>query len=113
MVVGRHAVADIYDCKCNIDDLELIKTILLLSAKEANLHVVDVVFHKFEPVGISGVVVLSESHITIHTWPEHNFVATDAFTCGSKMNPKEVLNIIAKKLNSNNYEIKDFNRGEI
>lgn len=113
MVVGRHAIADIYDCKVNIDDLELIKNILLESAKEANLHVVDIVFHEFEPVGISGVVVLAESHIAIHTWPEYNFVAADAFTCGDKMDPRVVLNIIAKKLNSSNHEIKDFNRGEI
>ena len=113
MVVGKHAVIDIYDCKVNIDDLDIIKNILLESAKEAALHVVDIVFHKFEPIGISGVVVLAESHIAIHTWPEYNFVAADAFTCGTKMDPKEVLSIIAKKLESSSHEIKDFNRGEI
>ena len=62
MVVGKHAIIDINDCKVNIDDLELIKKILLDSAKEASLNVVDIVFHKFEPIGISGVVVLAESH---------------------------------------------------
>ena len=113
MVVGKHSIIDIYDCKVDIDNIELIKTILLESAKEASLNVVDIVFHKFEPIGISGVVVLAESHIAIHTWPEYNFVAADAFTCGDKMDPKIVLEIIAKKLNSSNYEIKDFNRGEI
>lgn len=113
MVVGKHAIIDINDCKVDIDDLEIIKKILLDSAKEANLNVVDIVFHEFEPIGISGVVVLAESHIAVHTWPEYNFVAADAFTCGTKMDPKVVLEIIAKKLNSNNYKIKDFNRGEI
>lgn len=113
MVVGKHAIIDINDCKVNIDDLELIKKILLDSAKEASLNVVDIVFHEFEPIGISGVVVLAESHIAVHTWPEYNFVAADAFTCGTTMDPKVVLEIIAKKLNSNNYKIKDFNRGEI
>ena len=113
MVVGKHAIIDINDCKVNIDDLEIIKKILLDSAKEAKLNVVDIVFHEFEPIGISGVVVLAESHIAVHTWPEYNFVAADAFTCGTTMDPKVVLEIIAKKLNSNNYKIKDFNRGEI
>ena len=113
MVVGKHAVIDIYDCNFDIDNLDKIKEVLIESAKEANLHVVDIVFHKFEPIGISGVVVLAESHIAVHTWPEYNFVAADAFTCGTTMDPKVVLEIIAKKLNSNNFKIKDFNRGEI
>ena len=113
MNVGKQSTIDIYDCKADIDNLDLIKSILVESAKEANLHVVDVIFHKFEPIGISGVVILAESHITIHTWPEYKFVACDAFTCGTNMNPRSVLEIISEKLGSNKYNIKDFSRGDL
>ena len=112
MILGKHSIIDIYDCKCNIDDISLIKDILITSAREAHLHVVDLVFHKFDPVGISGVLVLAESHIAIHTWPEHNFVSVDAFTCGTKMDPSNVILLIKDKLKSTNYKLNSFNRGE-
>lgn len=112
MVLGKHSIIDIYDCNCDIDDISLIKDILISSALESKLHVVDSSFHKFDPVGISGVLILAESHITIHTWPEHKFVAVDAFTCGSNMNPSEVLLLIKDKLKSTNYKLNSFNRGE-
>lgn len=112
MSVGRHAIIDVYECKIDkIDDLKFIKDMLVESAKEANLHIVDQIFHKFSPIGISGVLILAESHLTIHTWPEYNFAAIDVFTCGTKFDPKEVCEIIAKRLKSSKYEIKEIKRG--
>jgi S-adenosylmethionine decarboxylase len=112
MELGRHALADIYGCNnALLDDIDKIKDILISSCKEANLTVVETTFHKFKPIGISGVIVLAESHITIHTWPEYNFVAIDAFTCGSHMNPNSVCKIIAQKLGSNNIKLNEYKRG--
>ena len=114
MVLGKHAIADIYDIYSDaIDDIEKIKVLLSEACKEANLNIVEFKFHKFEPYGLSGICILKESHLAIHTWPEYSFASVDAFTCGSKMNPENVCEIIARKLNSDHVDIKTFDRGII
>ena len=112
MSLGKHAIVDLYDCNIsNIDDLKEIKNIIIESANESNLHVVKEFFYKFNPIGISGVLILLESHLTIYTLPEYNFVALDVFTCGKHFNLKEVCSIIVKKLKSDKYVIKLIERG--
>ena len=112
MELGRHALADLYNCNNEIlDDVEKIKEVIEISCKEANLNVVESIYHKFEPIGVSGVTILSESHITIHTWPEYNFASIDAFTCGTNMVPTLVCNILADKLKSMETNIKEYKRG--
>lgn len=114
MILGRHTLCDLYDCKTNkLDDLEFIEKMLVECCRKANLTVVEVTFHKFEPIGISGVVVLAESHVTIHTWPEYNFASIDAFTCGENMSPDEVCKLIGESLNSKHIKIKNVKRGEL
>lgn len=112
-MLGKHCVVDISKCKIKkLDDINFIKKILIESASESKLHVVDEKFYKFNPIGISGVLILAESHITIHTWPKYKFVAIDAFTCGSNMNPYEVCEKISKKLCGTITYKKEFDRGE-
>ena len=114
MILGKHALADIYDIYSDaIDDIEKIKALLTEACAEANLNIVEFKFHKFEPYGLSGICILKESHLAIHTWPEYSFASVDAFTCGNKMNPKEACEIIARKLNSDNADIRLFDRGNI
>lgn len=113
MGVGKHAIADIYMCNCpNMDNINYVKKLIFKSAKEANLTVVNSQFHKFNPIGISGVLILAESHLTIHTWPEYNYIAIDIFTCGQNINPSKACEKIAKNFKSNNYDIKEFERGD-
>lgn len=111
-MLGRHCIADISHCKIKkLDNVDFIKKILIESAKECNLHVVNDMFYKFNPIGVSGILVLSESHITIHTWPEYDFVAIDAFTCGKNMNPNEVCEKVATKFKGIITNIKKIDRG--
>lgn len=112
MVLGKHALIDIYnvDHEC-IDDIEKMKKIIKMCCIKSSLHIVDSKFFKFEPIGLSGVVFLSESHVAVHSWPEYNFISVDVFTCGCNTNPEEVCKLIAKTLNSNNYKIRLFDRG--
>lgn len=111
-VLGKHAIANLTNCTFKeIDNVLEIENVLKKSAEEAGLHIVDVKFHKFEPIGISGMVVLEESHIAIHTWPEYKFVAVDAFTCGKEMNPEYVCKLIAKKLDAKIEKIETLYRG--
>lgn len=114
MELGRHALADLYNCQTNIlDDIDKIKEVIESSCKEANLTVIESKYHKFNPIGVSGITILAESHITIHTWPEYNFISIDAFTCGTHMNPTLVCNILANKLKSETTDIKEFKRGKL
>jgi len=95
--LGRHILAEIYDCDANIlNDRELIEEIMVKAALEAGAEVREVAFHKFSPQGVSGVVVISESHLTVHTWPELGYAAVDVFTCGEKVNPWDACNYIAE-----------------
>ena len=112
-ILGRHCIVDIIYFKYGrMDSIEYIKNVLIESSLESKLHIVDEKFYKFNPIGISGVLILSESHITIHTWPEYNFVAVDAFTCGNNMDPYCVCEKISKKLGGTITYKQEFNRGE-
>src|SRR5688572_31426212 len=86
--LGRHMLLELYDCDPEaLNNLELVKASMVEAAKRAQATIVDVVFHEFNPVGISGVVVIAESHLAIHTWPEHRYAAVDVFSCGEVLQP--------------------------
>lgn len=85
MTSGNHGLLDLYGCDTRLlKDEGCLKTLLLQAAEEAGASVVGCCFHTFGGAGgVTGVVMLAESHISIHTWPEHGFAAADAFICGS------------------------------
>lgn len=86
--LGRHILAEFYGCPPEIlNDIRLIERAMVDAALEAGAEVREVAFHKFSPQGVSGVVVISESHLAIHTWPELGYAAVDVFTCGSTVDP--------------------------
>lgn len=89
--LGRHILIEYYGCDAAIiNDVEKIRFALLDAARRANATIVTDLFHAFNPQGISGVVVIAESHIAIHTWPEHRCASVDIFSCGSKMQPEVI-----------------------
>lgn len=65
-----------------LDDFDRVRGLMLEAASAAGATVVNEVFHRFSPQGVTGVVVVEESHLSIHTWPEHGYAAVDFFTCG-------------------------------
>jgi len=86
--LGKHLLAEYYECdKDSLNDVSRVEESLLKAAKEAGATVIGSSFHVFEPYGVSGVVIISESHLTIHTWPEYGFAAVDIFTCGDDVDP--------------------------
>jgi S-adenosylmethionine decarboxylase len=84
--VGWQCLLDLFDCRQpRFDDIGWVRETLLRAADEAGASVVADNFHRFSPWGISGVVVIAESHIAVHTWPERRYAALDLFTCCSAM----------------------------
>lgn len=80
---GAHLIVDLYDAK-RLDDVEHIEAALRRCIEEAGATLLHINLHHFEPNGgVSGVAVLAESHISIHTWPEHGYAAVDVFMCGN------------------------------
>lgn len=86
--LGRHVLAEFYGCSPDIlNNTAQIEQIMVKAALEAGAEIREVVFHEFTPQGVSGVVVISESHLAIHTWPELGYAAVDVFTCGTTVDP--------------------------
>ena len=84
VALGRQMTIEFYDCKsATLTDAAALEKVFLRAAELSGAHVVDSVFHSFQPQGVSGVVVISESHFAVHAWPEHDYAAVDLFTCGS------------------------------
>lgn len=84
---------------------------MLEAAQRAHATIVDVVFHQFNPYGISGVVVIAESHLTIHTWPEYRFAAIDVFTCGETLNPEIAAEYLVKEFGAKRHTSEEKLRG--
>lgn len=83
----------------------------MTAAREAKATIIESRFHQFNPFGISGVVVIAESHLTIHTWPEYGYAAVDIFTCGETLQPSVAADYIAKKLQSKDPSFMEVKRG--
>ena len=93
--LGSHLAIDLYDCASPaIDDIAWVRGALLRAAEIVGARVVNDCLHRFLPHGVSGVVVISESHIAIHTWPERRFVAVDVFTCGAMSRFNDVVSFL-------------------
>jgi len=110
--VGIHLIADFWYGKI-IEKEKEIKQILIGAVKKANCLPLEIAIHKFEPQGITGVILLEESHISIHTWPEKNFVAVDIYTCGDKSMPEMALDFLKKEFQPQKIKIKRVQRGII
>ncbi|EPY2283885.1 adenosylmethionine decarboxylase [Clostridium sporogenes] len=110
--LGRHILAEIYGCKANLlNDKHYIENLMMESALKSGAEIREVIFHKFNPQGVSGVVIISESHLTIHTWPELGYAAVDVFTCGDTVNPWDACNYMTEKLNAKNMTATEIKRG--
>lgn len=110
--LGRHILAEIYGCSPEIlNNKDCIEKIMVDSALKAGAEVREVAFHKFSPQGVSGVVIISESHLTIHTWPELGYAAVDVFTCGDKINPWDACNYMLEHFKANNMTATEVKRG--
>ena len=114
LFLGEHYIAEFYDCE--FDSLNSPKDIeahFLDCAKICNATVICSNFHHFEPFGVSGVVVIAESHMTIHTWPEFRYAAVDVFTCSTKMQSEQCVNVLKDKFKCLNSTTRFIPRGMI
>jgi S-adenosylmethionine decarboxylase len=84
---------------------------MVSAARQSKATVVDVSFHEFNPFGLSGMVVIAESHLAIHTWPEYNYAAVDIFTCGDLIQPEVAARYLIERFGCKNPSMVEIKRG--
>lgn len=110
--LGKHILLELKDCNREaLNDLDFLRGIMLTAANDCGATVLGESFHPFNPQGVSGVVVIAESHISIHTWPEYGYAAVDIFTCGNSVQPEKAVTVLIEKLGSKNHSLIEIQRG--
>lgn len=108
---GRHVIAELWGCNFELlNNMDKIERIFVEAALKSGAEIREVAFHKFAPQGVSGVVIISESHLTIHTFPEHGYASIDVYTCGD-LDPNIAADYIANSLGAETCEKVEFSRG--
>lgn len=112
--LGRHIVVEFYGCNPDLlNDVTHIETEMVEAARAANATVIHSTFHHFSPFGVSGVVVIQESHLAIHTWPEYRYAAIDVFTCGDTVDPWICYRYLMEALEAEHGSAIEMNRGQL
>lgn len=110
--IGHHYIAEASGCKSEvIGRVEAVEQILVRAAEVAGVQVWSISFHRFNPNGVSGVVVISESHLAVHTWPEYGYAALDIFTCGGSAKPEKAVWWALKEFGATDVHITEVTRG--
>lgn len=112
--LGKHLIVELYDCdKSLIDRVDQVEAILVEAVKVSKATIIKPVFHQFNPHGVSGVVVIAESHFSIHTWPEYGYCALDIFTCGEQIDSDLALQFLKKEFKAKSMSIVELKRGTL
>lgn len=110
--LGRQILVEFYDCnEDHINDVGYIENALIEATKASKATIITHNFHKFNPHGVSGVVVIAESHVSIHTWPEYGYAAVDIFTCGETIDPWIIQEYLKDSFESKNISSMEMKRG--
>lgn len=110
--LGTHIVCELSGCNAAmLTDVDAVAKMMEQAALEANATPITKAFHRFQPQGVSGVVVIQESHLSIHTWPETGYAAMDFYTCGDHTDPWAACEYAAKILRATNMRTTEVKRG--
>ena len=112
--LGHQLMVEYYGCAPDLlNDQEYVRERMLEAARATGAVVVGDLFHLFQPHGVSGVVVIAESHLAIHTWPEYGYAAVDLFTCGDEIDPFAGFELLRRELQASRFEVQEFFRGKL
>lgn len=113
--LGRHLICELYGIDAEkLRDKELLRDLLIRAAKASGSTVIGGYFHKFgSDLGVTGVIVVAESHLSIHTWPEYEYAAVDIFTCGDNADPRKALELLRLELKPSKVDVMETTRGFI
>jgi S-adenosylmethionine decarboxylase proenzyme len=112
--LGKHIIVEMYDCdKRKLNNHVQVQKFMVGAAQAAKATVVRADFHQFNPYGVSGAVIIAESHLTIHTWPEYGYAAVDVFTCGDEIDPWVCVQHLIKVFQPKSHQAIEMKRGTL
>ncbi len=110
--LGTHTLVDFYGCDpARLNDAVTLRALMIEAARQVGATIIGDTFHSFSPQGVTGVVILAESHLAVHTWPERGYAALDLFTCGQKMTMDSCLPFLHEGLGSARHTSTTITRG--
>jgi S-adenosylmethionine decarboxylase len=110
--LGKHLLLELKDCNEEVlNDLDFLRSTLVTVANDCGATVLGESFHPFNPHGVSGVVIIAESHLSVHTWPEYGYAAVDIFTCGDTVQSEKAAEMLIEKLGARNHSLIEIQRG--
>ncbi len=109
--LGKQLVVEMWGCTRNINDPDAVRSALKEAVERSHATVLSIQVHTFNPNGVSGVAVIAESHISVHTWPELDYAAVDVFTCGDKAMPDEALEVLRDLFQPQRVDVLEVRRG--
>jgi S-adenosylmethionine decarboxylase len=110
--IGRHIILEMWGCQ-NLDSVETAERALREMVVALDLHLLDLKVYPFSPIGVTGMAIVSESHLVIHTWPEYGYAAVDLFTCGEARDPQDALTILRENFQPERIGVMEINRGQL
>jgi len=112
--LGVHIILEFFGCDPNtLTRRDYVERVMLEAAQKANTHSIGTFFHQFKPHGVSGVIIIEESHISIHTWPEHGFAAIDFFYCSEEVDPEKAIEVLIEGFKPTRISRVEFDRGSL
>lgn len=109
--LGKHLIIECWGCNDGINDADLMRTAMIEAVHAAHATLLDINVHTFSPHGVTGVAVLSESHLSVHSWPEYGYLAADVFTCGDTTEPLAAVEVLRQYFQPSVVELQDIQRG--
>lgn len=103
-------LVDCYDCAADLDDIGFLLATLREAAEKVGAKIVNAVTQRFSPRGVSVILILAETHLSVHTWPEHSYAAVDVFVCGEGKDPHHAWDVIRDAIEPGSFEKKEIRR---
>jgi S-adenosylmethionine decarboxylase len=112
--LGQQLIVELYGCdRTLLDDPSRLEQILTESIRRSGGTIIRPCFHQFSPHGVTGVVVIAESHVSIHTWPEFGYCALDVFTCGTQVQTDQIFEYVRSELQAQETSVMEVKRGTL
>jgi S-adenosylmethionine decarboxylase len=110
--IGRHIILEMWGCQ-NLDSVETAESALRDMVQALDVTLLDLKVYPFSPVGVTGMAIVSESHLVIHTWPEYGYAAVDVFTCGAPRDPQDAIGVLRRYFQPERIGVMEINRGQV
>ena len=109
--IGKHCILELYDCsRSRLNDEAFLRSTITAAVQQAGATLLQLITHHFEPQGVTGLALLAESHLSIHTWPESGYAAVDVFTCGDHTMPERACAALIDALKAGHHNLRSFHR---